>query len=77
MGHALGLYWHAHFDEFVVGAQVEEPFENAIQFLIALVREQVIFVEWSCGRQYLGSRVQHRGEQSPNLALVGTAWHEW
>ena len=36
-------------DEFVVGAHAQ-PFENVIQFLLALLCEQVIFAEWYCGR---------------------------
>jgi hypothetical protein len=63
----LGLHWHVHLGEFKVGPDVEEPFASVIQFLVDLVREQVIIVEWYCGRQHLGSSVQRHGEKSPRL----------
>jgi hypothetical protein len=62
---ALGLHWHAHFGELRVGADLEEPFAEVIQFLVDLVRERVIIVERYCGRRHLGLGVQRRVQKSP------------
>jgi hypothetical protein len=61
----LGRHWHTHLDEFQTSAEDEKPFANVIQFLLDLIREQIIIIEWFVGEKYLGSNTQRRGEKSP------------
>src|SRR5438067_2416961 len=42
----LGNHWHAHLKELWTGADDEKPFANIIRFLLDLVREHVMIVEW-------------------------------
>ena len=43
----------------------EEPFANVIEFLVNLVRERRVIVEWYRGPEYVGSSALRRGEPRP------------
>jgi hypothetical protein len=60
----FGRHWHTHLQEFEVGPENEKPFAHAIKFLVDLVREQIVIVEWYNGREYAGSGARRRGEKT-------------
>jgi hypothetical protein len=64
----LGRNWHTHLDEFEVDPENEKPFANVIKFLVDLVREQIVIVEWYNGREYAGSGARRRGEKNRELS---------
>jgi hypothetical protein len=63
----MGPNWHTHLDEFDVDPENEQPFANVIKFLVDLIGEQIIVVEWYDSRGYAGSQAQRRGEASREL----------
>jgi hypothetical protein len=63
----LGRHWHSHFDELLGDGEDEVPFAGVVGFLEALVREEMVIVEWYGDRGYAGSEARARGERSREL----------